>query len=717
MSTGNIAFVAGRELFADEFKGMSWPDLLDYFQNKGLNGNIALLKGNEKHVKNAQAILDNDFEFNHERYRLGKRFDWKTNPSKDIEWLILLHKFYYFKELAGAYDFTQDEVYAEKWVDLIESWIDQVANGFIDSQVTGRRLQQWIASFHCFVTKWRSSSVSAGFFERFMTSVDAQTHHLCKHLTPEGNHRTLELYAIFLVAVTFSELRSARFFLDFSKQYLIENIRHDLLPDGVHRELSTDYHHTVLKNYLRFRALALQNQIELPAVCDGLIKRAIEFSCYVHKPDGFIPAINDGDCNSYLSLLKKAENCYPDQHVHFVVSKGLEGKPPLNRSMGFEDSGYCILRSDWTRTPYEGALYMFFDCASVGFGSHGHYDAMNIEIAAYGQSLVVDPGRYTYNENPADGKNWRRIFKGTAAHNTVVVDGLDQTPYRPGRPEGFEAEATLKKFVTASGFDFLHGQVVSRQYPAVHERKIFFLNPEYWVVIDLLRDDADHRYDLFFHLADRAHGQTGLATTAYSQVIFSPNLLVAQPISCGTEVIIEQGYVSPEYGIKKLAPVIKFSKPQASSTVFTTVLYPFKGNAQVLEVKQLPLCRGGCLCKETEATAIKIDLGTADSKYQDCFYLNHGFENESDNFEDIACSGKLLFLRRDENGRIVNLQGEGLSYLSVNGAEILSRTQALATVGFSGGTLELKEASGERTVYKDIDIYACNTLFNGEVSA
>jgi hypothetical protein len=52
---------------------------------------------------------------------------------------------------------------------------------------------------------------------------------------------------------------------------------------------------------------------------------------------------------------------------------------------------------------------------------------------ARGRPLVVDPGRYTYSEH---GANLRRWFKGTAAHSTVCVDGLDQTPYRRGKPRG-----------------------------------------------------------------------------------------------------------------------------------------------------------------------------------------------------------------------------------------------------------------------------------------
>jgi hypothetical protein len=70
-----------------------------------------------------------------------------------------------------------------------------------------------------------------------------------------------------------------------------------------------------------------------------------------------------------------------------------------------------------------------FDCGPLGEGNHGHFDALSFELAAHGRSLIVDPGRYTYSE--AGDINWRVHFRGTAAHNTVCVDGRHQTCYLP----------------------------------------------------------------------------------------------------------------------------------------------------------------------------------------------------------------------------------------------------------------------------------------------
>ena len=94
--------------------------------------------------------------------------------------------------------------------------------------------------------------------------------------------------------------------------------------------------------------------------------------------------------------------------------------------------------------------YLFFDAAAMG-GAHGHADALNVEWMWKNQLFFTDTGRYTYEE----GK-WRRYFKSTRAHNTVTVDGLDQTPYlftqQWGEPE---AQATTLRWESNDSYHFI----------------------------------------------------------------------------------------------------------------------------------------------------------------------------------------------------------------------------------------------------------------------
>lgn len=671
-----------RAFLRQPYASMPSEMLLGYFRSRDSSQYFPLSRGSSSHVDRADQILSNEFRFNNEIHRLSDPLDWKTNPSRDVEWLILLHKFYYARDLGAAYDYTGEDRYLMKWVQLVSSWISTVPLGFIDSHVTGRRLQQWVLAYHYFIPKRHSDAIPSQFLIEFLRSIDAQTHYLCAHLTPEGNHRTIELYAIILVAVIFPELKDAAWLLEFAKQELLKNMEQDLLEDGVQRELSTDYHHIVLKNYLRVKELAVLNQVTLPPRFDELVEKALDFSMYVHKPDGFIPAFNDGDSNSYLSLMKKAHSYYPNEHRLYVASKGKKGIPPPERDRAFPASGYYVLRGSWVRQPYEDELYLLFDCGPLGFGSHGHYDLLHFEMAAFGHSLIVDPGRYTYSEDSADGINWRRIFKGTAYHNTVVVDGKDQSPYRKGQPVGPEPHATVKTFSNADGFAFIHGQAVSAEYPVVHERILMFALSEYWIITDLLRADEGHRYDLHFHLAPRALGRTMLLKRERSTCVLSPNLLIVQPTSPEIHTDLLEGFVSSQYGEKQPAPILRYSKRATGTTCFDTVLYPFQTTQPEITVQQLIVSDQHGRCTPDRATALHITLRSESRTYSDHLFITHNDSRHLYQFEDIACRSQMLFLRRNSSGHIVNVQAEGLEYLRIGTKELLNGTQSPRRVSY-----------------------------------
>jgi len=680
------------------FSEMSVAELLIYLQKRTHVRYFSLSSGSVKYVVRAEKILQNEFNFNHETYQLPEHFNWLDNPSRDIEWLILLHKFYYGKDLARAYAYTHDEKYALKWVNLVSAWIAQTPAGFIDSQVTGRRLQQWLLAYQYFVVKHCSIMITPEFIAAFIASIASQTKYLRENLTPEGNHRTIELYAVYLVAVMFPELRLADTYLNFAREELLKNIRQDFLQDGVQRELSTDYHHIVLKNHLRVRSLASLNGIQLASEYDAIICKALEFSIYVHKPDGFIPAINDADCNSYLPLLKKACCHYPSEQARFVVSKGKQGKPPKKRSRGFTDSGYYILRENWSQQSFSEGFYLFFDCGPIGFGSHGHYDVLSFEAAAHGHSLIVDPGRYSYTDHHADGFNWRSLYKSTAYHNTVVVDAKDQVISLDKETTLAGPTSQLKKFVSSPGFDLLHAQTLSPQYNVLHERIIYFAIPEYWLLIDLLHGNGEHCYDMYLHLTARAQNRTTLHE-ASDTIIRAPNLIIAQPGSSNINTVIDTGFVSPEYGIKKKAPIVKFSQTVSGTASFHTLIYPFKINPPGIHIQELPVYKDGNICPVSSASALRINFQQGDIKYTDYFFIAHGSEIKQDfSFSDFNCNGHLLFLRQNILGKIINLQGLALSHLSQGPSEILKELHGSASVCYQQQCLELSSTDGNKKI-------------------
>jgi|CXWL01.1.fsa_nt_gi hypothetical protein len=566
-------------IFGEPFHGFPAKALLEYFQTRATVHYFTVPDAVETARPKIDDILCNQFEFNGERHTFPTSPLWLTNLSSDQEWLILLHKFYYSVGLGIAYHETVDPRYAQKWVDLTASWIRTVPLDFLPSDVAGRRIQNWIFAHYYFVSTKQPSCVTPDFYLSFLESLHRQVAYLRNHVTPARNHRTLELCAIFLAAVVFPEFTEAREWLTWSRDELVKNIQSDLQPDGVHCEQSTDYHHLVLKNYLWITKLARLNQIEMPEPFDHLVKKALEFSLYAHRPDGLIPALSDGDSRCFLDLLQQGYDLYGGEDLLYVASRGEKGHAPTVRSKGFPQSGYYVLRSGWgdQTEAYQDERYLIFDCGPLGVGNHGHLDLLSFEAYAYGTPLIMDPGRYTYDESGPI--NWRTIFRGTAYHNTVLVDKRNQTRYEWRKTRfkisGPEPDRKVIAFLSQPGLDYLHGVARSHEYPVIHERKVLFINGEYWVILDLLRAAESHRYDLHFHLAPPAQGEVSLSLSHDTLSIYSPKLVLAHPLAPTVLPSIEEGFVSTSYGKKDRVPIVQLTQ-HATSTYFLTVVYPYQ---------------------------------------------------------------------------------------------------------------------------------------------
>ena len=92
-------------------------------------------------------------------------------------------------------------------------------------------------------------------------------------------------------------------------------------------------------------------------------------------------------------------------------------------SQAFPEAGTYIMR--------DRDLYLCFNASGAGIngrGSHGHNDALSIEVSAGGRAFIVDPGTYVYSADLAK----RHEFRSTAYHSTVQIDGKEQNTIRRG---------------------------------------------------------------------------------------------------------------------------------------------------------------------------------------------------------------------------------------------------------------------------------------------
>jgi uncharacterized heparinase superfamily protein len=494
-----------------------------------------------------EGLLAGRFTIHGETHYIGTPVNWLHNPSDDIEWHIVLHKFFHAPGLVQRWRDTGEEHWIDLWKAHTNSWIKAVEPGHIAADVTGRRVRNWVYALSLY------GDEDLQFIRTVELSLREQLAWLIDNLHPSRNHRTLELFAVLIGAVWLHEAR----WTDFALDALADNAEADFLPDGAHVELSSHYHCLALRNLMDAIELAEDNRIAVPASLRTVVGRAGCFASALHKPDGSIPMLSDADTGDYRAMLPVVQG--PELIEHFP------------------DAGYVFLRDQAAVAGDTQGSYLSFDCGSIGAGNHGHLDCLSIEFASQGRSLIVDPGRFSYNE--AGDPNWRAAFRRTRAHSLVQVNGLDQTRYTQG-PKRMKVRGTAPTPIVRMARDtgayrIVCAEAQSAEYSAKLTRTIIAHDEGWWLVHDRMTATEQHHYELLFQLDPAAQDRAHRVEMADSLVgVLSPNLLMIPLASGATLWQFEQGWIAPRYGERLAAPRF-VSSMDASEGWFATLLLPF----------------------------------------------------------------------------------------------------------------------------------------------
>ena len=167
----------------------------------------------------------------------------------------------------------------------------------------------------------------------------------------------------------------------------------------------------------------------------------------------------------------------------------------------FPDSGYFLFGSHFgERDEVKGMV----DCGPLGYlgiAAHGHADALAICLSIAGEECLVDPGTFSYGS----AYKWRDYFRGTSAHNTVRVDGVDQSV--SGGRFMWTRKATVSVDRAPSSpaqFDFVgsHDGYMRLRDPVRHVRHVAYDDSKMSLrVKDDILGKAKHEIEQFWHFA------------------------------------------------------------------------------------------------------------------------------------------------------------------------------------------------------------------------
>ncbi len=132
-----------------------------------------------------------------------------------------------------------------------------------------------------------------------------------------------------------------------------------------------------------------------------------------------------------------------------------------------------------------GPLDLAIACVVVPEGTNGghiHNDLLSFELQWQGVDFVVDGGAYVYTPLPAT----RNAFRATAAHSTVVVDGVEQRSWPSAAVSLFQVTRDAAVRIPVTGPGFLEAEAT---YGGVVHRRRWEWAPDRVLVEDRVRAD------------------------------------------------------------------------------------------------------------------------------------------------------------------------------------------------------------------------------------
>jgi len=322
--------------------------------------------------------------------------------------------------------------------------------------------------------------------------------------------------------------------------------------------------------------------------------------------------------------------------------------------------------------------HMVFDCGGLGMltGAHAHADALSVTLFTGGRELLVDPGTFVYNCAP----QWRSYFRSTRAHNTVTIDGHDQSEQAGTFGWKTHHRCRAATGLTLPGVEYAEGEhdgYLRLPQGVIHRRRLLFVPPDSWIVVDDFRGSGDHHFDFRYHFAPDLEVSSvqqegaGIFIRA-DQAGLVLQMFADRPISSAAltrgETAPPEAWASDGYGHKQACTVLRASlagsTPAAAITYLITAATHPEPDPGALSVPRI--------------TRLKVAGGNAIA----CAHRHHGFEDiaviSTGDAELTVASFRLhgeFFWLRLENGELKQVLAMQARLLDHGGREVFRKSE------------------------------------------
>lgn len=365
-------------------------------------------------------------------------------PQREKLWRYNQH---YFDDLNAAGAPERDDWHRA----LLENWVRGNAPGHGNAwepYPTSLRIVNWV--------KWALAGNALPAACEHSLAVQARwlMRRLEIHLL--GNHLFANAKALVFAGLYF-EGDEAQRWLECGLRILAREVPEQILPDGGHFERSTMYHALALEDMLdlcnvttaladgltaRWQGLQDDWRARVPGMCAWLRAMCHPDQKQKTGSDPDFPDFHSHDSNggeiAFFNDAAIGIAPAPAELLRYAGALGfVDGAPRTGPVTHLRDSGYVRVA--------QGPAIALLDVAPVGpdyLPGHAHADTLSFELSVFGQRVLVNSGTSCYGTSAE-----RLRQRGTAAHNTVVVDGHDSSEVwagfrvaRRARPHGLRVE-------------------------------------------------------------------------------------------------------------------------------------------------------------------------------------------------------------------------------------------------------------------------------------
>ena len=565
----------------------------------------------------ADEVLRNKFQYFFDKwYGLGDEVDWFVNPVSgqradsdvhwsdvntadprvgDIKFIWEPSRFAWAYILVRAYGASGDEKYAEKFWQLLASWLwanqPNIGPNYACGQECAIRLMAMCFGLY---GMWEAEASTVERKLKLVTAIGVHAERIEKNIafaiSTQTNHSLTEAAGIYTAGMLFPKFKRSGRWVKLGKNVLAKEGLKQIGADGSYIQHSMNYHRLMLQDMIWVIRLGQLNGDTLPAELVGRVQRAVEFLYQLQDASGRVPNYgpNDG------AMIVPLNDCgYPDhrgvlQAANYLVKKERLYEPgPWDEDMVWL-FGAQSLQSPIKALPRESKAYRtrgyyslrnqdswaMMRCGSLT-ERPSHADMLHVDLWWQGQNILRDSGTYMYNcEEP-----WESYFPSTAAHNTIRVDGQDQMT-RASRFMWFDwTKARLIRYEDAEAGKLMQGEHYGyrrKGQNVVHRRTVLTRSENCWVIVDDVLGTGEHELELYWQVCDSEYQLSDNKLTLNKEAGLVELAVTAQ----GQEVSVEclkgndgpMGWESAYYGNRKAAPVLVCRASGELPVRFVTVI-------------------------------------------------------------------------------------------------------------------------------------------------